>query len=74
MLKEFLMKKMLKSQMKGIPEAEQDKIIAMVSKNPELFQKIAVEVKAEMDKGVEQQAATMKILQKYQNELKGIMQ
>lgn len=73
MLKEFLMKKMLKSQMKGIPEAEQDKIIALVEKNPELFQKIALEVKAEMDKGVEQQAATMKIMMKYQAELKGIM-
>ena len=72
MLKEFLMKKMLKSQMKGIPEAEQDKIIAIVSKNPELFQKIATEVKAEMDKGVEQQAATLKVMQKYQAELKAI--
>ena len=73
MLKEFLMKKMMKSQMKGIPEAQQDQIIAIVSKNPELFQKIAQEVKAEMDKGVEQQAATMKIMQKYQNELKGLV-
>jgi len=73
MLKEFLMKKMLKAQMKGIPEAQQDQIIAMVQKNPELFQKIAVEVKAEMDRGIEQQAATIKILQKYQDELKGIM-
>lgn len=73
MLKEFLMKKMLKSQMKGIPEAQQDKIIEIVQKNPELFQKIAVEVKAEMDKGTEQQTATIKILQKYQAELKGIM-
>jgi len=31
---------MLKSQMKDVPEAEQEKILKIVTENPELFQKI----------------------------------
>ncbi len=73
MFKEFLMKKMLQSKMKDVPAAEQEKIIALVQKNPELFQKIAMEIKAEMDKGVEQMAATATVMHKYQDQLKGIL-
>ncbi|MEX0931609.1 MAG: hypothetical protein WDZ88_02550 [Candidatus Paceibacterota bacterium] len=69
-LKNFLMKKMLKSKMKGVPEAEQDRIIGMVEKNPDLFQKIALEVQAEMKTGKDQMAATMKVMKKYEAELR----
>ncbi len=73
MLKEFLMKKMLKSQMKGIPEAEQNKIIGIVEKNPELFQKIALEVQESMKSGKDQMSATMEVTKKYETELKGLI-
>lgn len=72
-LKNFLMKKMMKSQMKGVPEDQQDKILAMVEKNPELFQKIALEVQQEMKNGKDQMTASIHVMQKYQDELKGIM-
>ena len=45
------MRKMLASQMKGVPQADQDKVFNMLQKNPELFQKIAMEVQAEIKKG-----------------------
>ena len=73
MLKNFLMKKMLKSKMKGVPQDQQDKALEMIQKNPELFQKIGEEVKAEMKAGKDQMAATMSVMQKYQNELKGMV-
>jgi len=73
MIKDFLMRKMMKNQMKGIPEAEQEKMIAMVQKNPELFQKIALEVQAQMKGGKDQMAATMEVMKKYEADLKGIM-
>lgn len=64
------MKRLLKSKMKDIPEAEQDKMIAMIEKNPELFKKIGLEVQQKVKEGKDQMAATMEVMQKYQDELK----
>jgi hypothetical protein len=68
------MKKMLKSQMKGVPEAEQDKILLMVEKNPKFFQQIATEVQAKMKEGKDQMTATMEVMQKHKEEMQQIMQ
>ncbi len=73
MIKDFLMKKMLKKQMKDVPQAEQEKMFAMVEKDPELFQKIALEIQAEMKTGKDQMAATMEVTKKYQTELGELM-
>lgn len=64
---------MLKRQMKDVPEREQERMLKMVEKNPELFQKIALEIQEEMKNGKDQMAATMTVTQKYQNELKELM-
>jgi hypothetical protein len=72
-IKSFFMKKLLASKMQGVPQAEQDKVFAMLEKNPELFQKIGLEVQDEMKKGVDQMTATMNIVKKYESELKGLM-
>ncbi|MFC1623510.1 hypothetical protein ACFL05_00095 [Patescibacteria group bacterium] len=69
----MLMKKMLKSQMKGVPEAEQEKMIKLIEENPDLFQKIGLEVQEKMKEGKDQMAATMEVMQLHQDELKGIM-
>ena len=72
-LKTFLMKKMIKSKMKGVPEAEIDKMIAMIEKNPDFFQSIAKEVDIEVKKGKSQEAATMEVMRKHQGELQNLM-
>lgn len=72
-IKNFLLKKMLKSKMKDVPESEQDKMIALIEKNPDLFQKIGMEVQQKMKEGKDQMAASMEVMQKYQDELKKIM-
>ncbi len=72
-IKNFLMKKMLASQLKGVPQAEQDKLFAMIEKNPDLFQKIALEVQEEMKKGKDQMSATMEVSKRYESQLKGLM-
>jgi 2-phosphoglycerate kinase len=72
-IKNFLMKKILASKMKGVPQEEQDKLFTMIEKNPELFQKIALEVQEEMKKGKDQMAATMEIAKKYEADLKGLL-
>lgn len=72
--KNFLMKQMLKRQMKGVPEAEQERIISLVEKNPEFFENIAKEVEALTKQGKNQMAATMEVMRKHQGELQKLMQ
>ncbi len=73
-LKEMMMKKMLKSQLKGVPEAEQEKILKVVSENPELFGKIAKEIQEKIKGGANQMSASMEVMGKYQNELRGVLE
>ena len=71
-MKQFLMKKMMASQLKGVPQAEQDKLLNMIEKNPELFQKIANETQEEMKRGTAQMDAVMKVAKKHEAELKAL--
>ncbi len=70
MLKEFLLKKMLRG--KGVPDEQIDPLLEMINKNPALFQKIAEEVQEKLKKGGDQMQVTMEVMQKYQAELKNI--
>ena len=72
-LKNLLMKKMLQSKMKDVPPEQQDKIFAMIEKNPDFFQKIAVEVQEKVKQGKDQMSATMEVMSKYQDDLKGML-
>ena len=72
-MKSFLMKKMLQSKMKDVPQDQQEKILAMVEKNPDFFQKIAVEVQEKVKEGKDQMAATMEVMSKYQDDLKKML-
>jgi len=72
-MKSFLMKKMLQSKMKDVPVDQQEKIFVMIEKNPDFFQKIATEVQEKMKQGKDQMAATMEVMTKYQDDLKGMM-
>lgn len=73
MLKEFLLKKMIKSQLKGVPEAEVDRIIMLVEKNPELFKKIGDEIQAKIKGGRTQMAASMEVMRAHQAELQKVL-
>jgi len=73
MFKEYFIKKAVEKQMKDVPKAEQEKIMELITKNPELFQKMAVEIKAEMDNGKDQMAAVMEVGKRYQEDLKKLM-
>lgn len=64
---------MLKKQMKGVPEEQQEKIFAMVEKNPDFFMKIAKEVQDKMSNGMSQQDATMAVMRSHEEELKSVM-
>ena len=72
-LKTFLMKKMLASKMEDVPEAEQEKLFAAIEKNPALFKTIAEEVQTMIASGTDQVTAAMKVMEKYQDELRATM-
>ncbi len=71
MLKEFLMKKVLKG--KGIPEEQIDLVMKLVNNNPELFQKISIEVEHAMKEGKDQSQASMEVMMKYKEEIQKVL-
>ena len=73
MIKEFLLKQVIKRQLKGVPEAEIDRIIGLVEKNPELFKKIGDEIKDKVKAGRSEQAASMEVMRAHQGELQKIL-
>lgn len=72
-MKSFLMRKMLQSKMKNVPPEQQEKILSMIEKNPDFFQKISTEVEEKVGQGKDQMSATMEVMTKYQTDLKGLM-
>ena len=72
MLKEFFIKRMLKS--KGVSDEQIASVLKLVESNPELFKKIAEEIKVKMNAGQSQEAAAMDVMLAHQNELKQVTQ
>ena len=68
-----MLKTMLKKQLKGVPEAQQDMIVSAVEKNPKLFEDIAQEVQELTKQGKDQMSATMEVMRKHQSELQSLM-
>ncbi len=73
MFKELLMRKLLQSKLGSLPKEEQDKIIKVVTKNPELFQEIAMKIKTKMDSGMDQMKATMSVMEEYKDQVQKLM-
>lgn len=63
----------MQSKMKDVPADQQEKILSAIEKNPEFFQKIAVEIQEQVKQGKDQTAAAMEVMTKYQNDLKGML-
>lgn len=72
-IKDFFVKQMLKSKMKGIPEAQQQMMMELVEKHPEFFQKIGDEVEKRKKSGQDEMAATMQVMREHQAEFQKIM-
>jgi hypothetical protein len=73
MFKNFLMKQMLKRQMKDLPADQQDKIIKAIEENPEFFQTISQEIEQKTKQGKDQMAAALEVMRTHQNKLRDIL-
>ena len=71
--KDFLLKQTLKYKMKGVPEAEREKMLILMEKNPDFFKKIGEEVQKRMKSGQSEMAATMVVMREHQSELQKIV-
>jgi hypothetical protein len=69
----FVMKQMMKKQLKNLPEKEQKRIMTAVENNPDFFMKIAEEIKEKVNGGMGQTEASLSVMRKYQGELQKIM-
>ncbi len=73
LFKNFVMKKLVEKQMKGVPPEQQEKIMKLLEENPELFQKIALEIQTKMKQGKTQMQASMEVMRGHEAELRKIM-
>lgn len=73
MFQNFLLKTMLKKQMKNVPQEQQDQIFAMIEKNPDFFMKIAEEAQEKIKGGMSQQDAMMMVMRNHEKELREVM-
>ena len=73
MFKELLLKNMLQSKLNGFPQAERDKLLNIVEKNPDLFMKIAEETREKMKEGKGEMDAVMEVMKIHREELNGIV-
>jgi len=71
--KNFMAKKMLERQLKNASPQEREMMTKLMNSNPELMEKIAKEMQAEMKSGSNQMTAAMKVMPKYQAELQKAM-
>ncbi len=69
----FIVKSLLKKQLKGLPEDQVEMIINAMEKNPEFFQTLGEKIKSKVDGGMSQQDAAMQVMSEHGEELKKML-
>ena len=72
-IKKFLTTQAIKWGTRKMDPAQQQLIMTLMEKNPELFEKIAKEIKALTDAGKPEMYANFEVMKKYQKELQELM-
>lgn len=70
----FLLNQYAKWKLKDVPEAQREQMMALVTKDPELFKKIGEEIERRKKGGESEMKASMDVMKKYRNELAALMQ
>jgi len=63
---------MMATQMKNVPKDQQEQILTLFEKNPELFMNLGKEIQEEMKKGKDQMSAAMEVMKRHEAELKAL--
>ena len=67
------MKQAMKSQLKGLPQEQQDKLLATMEKDPEFFENIAKQIKQKEKEGKGKMEASMQVMRENQDKLRRLM-
>jgi hypothetical protein len=59
---------------KGVSDDQIEMFVSMMEKNPELFQKIALEIQEKIKGGMSQEMAGMQVMTKYKSEIEKLRQ
>ena len=70
----FLLKQYAKWKMKGVPEAQREQMVGLVSKDPKLFKAIGEEIERRKKGGESEMKAAMEVMKKHRAELAALMQ
>ena len=69
----FLMKQMLKQQLKNLPKEAQDAVMAAFEKNPDFFKNLINEIAAKVKSGVPQATAVQQVMMSKRAELQKML-
>lgn len=72
-MRDFILNQYVKRKLKDLPEAQREQMMALVTKDPELFKKIGEEVERRKKGGESEMKASMEVMKKYQQELRALM-
>ena len=68
----FLARKLMERQLKGLPDDQRELILAMVEKNPNFFKKLADEIKEKTKAGKSEQQAAIETMMTHRQEMQKI--
>ena len=71
--KDFITRQLLKKQLKGVPEEQQEKIMNLIQKDPEFFKVIGEKIQEEIKKGKGQMEATMSVMKEHREKLAALL-
>ncbi len=74
MLKQFLVKQLIKSQLSKLPPQAQKMIMDIMEKNPDLLMRMAQDMQAAKSAGKSDQDAFLSLAAKYKDELQKLKQ
>lgn len=71
--KDFITKQLVKKQLKGVPEEQQQKIMNLIEKDPDFFKAIGEKIQEEMKNGKGQMEATMIVMKEHREKLSKLL-
>ena len=72
-IKQAAMKQAMKSQLKGVPDDQKEKLLAAFDKDPQFFENIAKEIDARVKQGKGKMEASMQVMRENQDKLRKLM-
>ena len=68
-----MLKQMLRSKLKALPEADRAKVIAIIEKKPELFVRIAKEIQEKPKTGMSEMDASITVMNFHKAEIRDLL-